>query len=183
MDDKTIIRLYFERSESAIEETSKKYGAYCYSIAYRILDNKEDSEECVNDGYLALWNSIPPSRPHSLPAYIARVIRNLSLNRQKSKRAKKRGGGEYEVVLEEVEYMLNDSDDVLDSIVLKDTLDRFLSGLRKRQRIIFMQRYWYMASIEDIAKEFSISEANVKMILSRTRNELREFLKKEDITV
>lgn len=183
MDDKAIIHLFFERSEAAIKETTKKYGAYCYAIAYRILENHEDSEECVNDSYLALWSSIPPNRPHSLSAYIAKTVRNISLNRQKAKRAQKRGGGEIDAVLEEVEHILSDSDDILNDIVLKDTIERFLKGLKKRQRIIFMQRYWYMASVEDIANEFSISEANVKMILSRTRNELRDFLKKEDITV
>ena len=87
MDDKAIIRLFFDRSEAAIEETTKKYGAYCYSIAYRILENREDSEECVNDTYLALWNSIPPNRPHFLAAYIAKITRNLSLNRIKSREA------------------------------------------------------------------------------------------------
>ena len=182
MDDKAIIRLFFDRSEAAIEETTKKYGAYCYSLAYRILENREDSEECVNDTYLALWNSIPPNRPHFLAAYIAKITRNLSLNRIKSKRAHKRGG-EYDVVLEEVEHMLTDNEDILDNIVLRDAIERFLSGLSKKKRIIFMQRYWYLSPVSEIAKEFSMSEANVKMILMRTRNELREFLSKEDITV
>ena len=183
MNDKTIIDLFFERSEEAISETSKRYGALSESIAYGILKNREDAEECVNDSYLALWNSIPPNRPHSLAAYISKITRNISLNRQKEKKAKKRGGGELDAVLEEVEHILSDSGDILDELVLKDTLNRFLSGLNVKKRKIFMQRYWYMLSVEEIAENFSMSEGSVKMSLMRTREELRNFLKKEDITV
>ena len=139
MDDKKIISLFFERSEEAIAQTSKKYGALSYSIAYTILENREDSEECVNDSYLALWNSIPPNKPHSLSAYIAKITRNISLNRKKEMYAKKRGGGETDAVLDEVEHILTDTSDILDEIVMKDTLNRFLSGLGTKKRKIFMQ--------------------------------------------
>lgn len=164
MDDKQILDLYWERSEAAISETSKKYGKYCRYIAFNILHNDEDSEECVNDTYLRAWNSIPPNRPSVLKTFLGKITRNLSLDRYELLNAKKRNGGQMPLVFE-------------------DILNRFLSSLSLEQRKIFMRRYWYLSPIKEIATEYGMSESKIKMSLFRSRNELKKLLEKEGISV
>jgi len=183
MDDTRIIDLYWMRSESAISETAKKYGSYCRSIAFRILHNDQDSEECVNDTWLGAWNAIPPKRPAVLSTFLGRITRNLSLNRWKQYSAEKRGSGEMTVALEELKESVPAPDGVaaLDDMVLTESINRFVGALPPEQRKIFVQRYWYLCSIREIANNCGVSANKVKVTLFRTRQALREVLLKEGV--
>lgn len=186
MDEKQIIELYWARSEQAITETDKKYGRLCYGIAFRILDSREDSEECVSDTYLRTWNAIPPCRPNKLAAFLARITRNLALNRYARYSAEKRGGGEVPLALEELAECIPAQNLVernAEEGFLKDALNRFLGGLQPETRKIFLRRYWNLSSVSEIAQCYGISESKVKTSLFRTRGKLRSFLQKEGITL
>jgi len=186
MDDSKIVELYFARNETAITQTEIKYGSACRSIAHRILKNKEDSEECVFDSYMSLWNTIPPVKPLNFFSYLARLVRNHSLNRYSRLKAKKRGNGEVELVLEELSYCIPDSmkvEESLEYLELSEIINKFLRSLEEEKAVIFMQRYWYLCSIKQIAKNNNLSESNVKMILLRLRESLRNILAKEGIEV
>jgi len=184
MEDKKIIELYFERNELAIEETKRCFGRYCMNIALNILGSAEDAEECVNDTYLRLWNNIPPHRPESFLAYIGKIIRNIALDKYRKKVAQKRNIGHTPLVLEELAECVSDSSQPeFSDVDLKDTLNSFLSTLKKENLQIFMRRYWYMDSVKDIANRLNISESKVKTILFRTRMALKSHLSKEGITV
>ena len=186
MEDNHIIQLYFDRSEEAISQTAVKYGKYCQTIAYNILHNLEDSEECVNDTYLKVWGIIPPRRPSKFAAFLGKITRNLSLDKYRHYTAHKRGGGEMAVTLEELGdcvSSLDSMDDYTDEIVLVDTLNRFLASLSVEHRKIFMRRYWYVCSVKEIADDYGISESKVKMSLLRSRNQLKAFLEKEGIAL
>lgn len=186
MEDKTIIQLFFERSETAIEETAAKYGKLCYTIAYNILYNEEDSEECVNDTYMKAWEVIPPQIPEKLAAFLGKITRNLAISKYRHNTSKKRGGGQVAFALEELEECIpdkNTTEQAISDKLLVEQLNNFLEKLPAEKRKVFMQRYWYMRPIGEIAKEFSISESKVKMILHRTRNTLKEVLEKEGIVL
>lgn len=186
MEDKQIIDLYWERSETAISETANKYGRYCHYIAYNILHREEDSEECVNDTYMNAWKSIPPHRPSVLKTFLGKITRNLALNRYEYFTAEKRNSGQVPLALDELRDCLpsaNNTEKVVDDIVLTETLNRFLSELSIEQRKILMRRYWYFSSVKDIAKDYGRSESKVKMSLLRSRNALRHFLEKEGILI
>lgn len=184
MDDNRIIELYFARSEDAISETAKKYGRYCGSIARSILFSEQDVEECVNDAYLAAWNSIPPARPEMLAAYLGRLTRNISINRAAKERAGKRQTNA-SVLFDEVSEFTPDqrAKEPIDSVEFTDLINRFLSGLKPKARVIFVQRYWHMDSVDQIAKSLDMSISAVKMTLMRTRSELAKFLTKEGYTL
>jgi len=184
MDDNKILDLYWERSETAIVETSIKYGRYCRYIAYNILQNYEDSDECVNDTYLRAWNSIPPHRPNKFSTFLGKITRNLSFNMYEKNTAQKRGAGQIPLVLDELQGCVpscSSVENAINEIILKDALNKFLSVISQESRIIFMQRYWYMCSIKEIASEHRYSESKVKMILLRVRNDLKIFFEKEGI--
>ncbi|MBR4290403.1 MAG: sigma-70 family RNA polymerase sigma factor [Oscillospiraceae bacterium] len=184
MDEKEIIDLYWLRSERAIEETAHKYGRFCYSIAYNILFNQEDSEECVNDTYLHAWNAIPPRRPNKLSAFVGKITRNLALKQYEKYTAAKRGGGQAPLALEELSECISSPDCVercLDERMLVEALNRFLKGLPIEPRRIFLHRYWKLDSVSEIAREFGFSESKVKMSLMRTRGKLKNFLEQEGI--
>ena len=186
MEDKQIVDLYWERSESAITETEQKYGRYCYSIAFRILCNEEDSEECVNDTYLRAWNAMPSHRPNMLSTFLGKITRNISINRYERYSAKKRGLGQIPLVLEELENCLPSNikvEQAIEETVLVEVLNRFLSSLKAEKRKIFMQRYWYLSSIKEIAEEYRISASKVKMVLFRLRNDLKLLLEKEGVVL
>ena len=140
MEDETIIGLYNDRDESAITETDKKYGGYCRTVSYNILQNRPDTEECVNDAYHHTWNAIPPERPRSLKAFVGRITRNLSLNRLAEKKAAKRGGGRYEAVYDELDASLSHAaaPDTLGDLELRDLLNRFLADLPEDRRNLFI---------------------------------------------
>jgi len=184
MDDNKIIELYWNRSEKAISETSTKYGGYCYTIAYNILSNSEDSEESVNDTLLAAWNTMPPKRPKLLAAFLGKMTRYISLDRWKNRTAAKRGGGEVPLVLEELEECISGEDSVEREYLKKEfamTMNRFMENLTETERKVFLCRYWYLDSIEDIAKRFDFSESKVASMLHRTRGKLRKMLEQEGI--
>lgn len=186
MDDNKIIDLYWARSENAITETAGKYGRYCHYIAYNILQNYEDSEECVSDTYLKAWDSMPPRRPERLSAFLGKITRNLSLNRLEKHNTKKRGGGQATLVLEELAECVPARDSVeraVDDIVLADIFNRFLEGLPAETRKIFMRRYWYLSPVKEIARDYNIGESKVKVTLFRLRNELKQVLEKEGIAL
>lgn len=186
MTDSQIVDLYWNRHGNAVAQTKKKYGQYLFSIANHILSQREDSEECVNDTLLGAWNSIPPHRPTTLSTYLGKITRRLALNRHRRNTAEKRGGTEADLSLEELSDCIpagRSIDEQLDSRELAATLNRFLSGLAPEQRQTFVCRYWYCDSIGEIARKFSWSESKTKMTLLRTREKLRQYLKKEGIFV
>ena len=185
MDDQRIIELFWQRKEDAIKETEKKYGKYCFTIANNILLCKEDSEECVIDAYIRLWNSIPPNRPNCFSSFIGRITRNLALDRyQKSKAAKRLST--VTLAFDELDGCLFDSNSHLppeDSIALKDAVNSFLEELSSKNRIIFVRRYWYFSSVKDIARDYGFSQSDVKISLMRTREKFRSHLIKEGILI
>ena len=184
VDDKRIIELYFARSEDAIAETDKKYGAYCVSIARSILNSPEDAEECVNDAYLGVWNSIPPQVPRIFSAFLGRIVRNIAVNRLAVLSASKRSRTA-EVVYEEAEELIPDTsgEDVSTEMHLRDAVNGFLRTLPRRTRIVFMRRYWYFCSVAEIAEGMDMTEANVEVLLLRTRKKFKAYLEKEGITL
>jgi RNA polymerase sigma-70 factor (ECF subfamily) len=182
MEDQRIVDLYWDRDEDAILHTQRKYDSLCRTIAQNILGNLQDAEECVNDAYLKVWNSIPPQRPQSLVAYLSRVVRNISLDRYRHNHAEKRSRGA-DVMLSELEECLSD-----DSVVsfsndegITDALNRFLKTLDQENRILFVRRYYYMDSNEVLSKTFAVNENTVRQRLFRMREKLKEFLEKEGI--
>lgn len=184
MEDEAIIALYWQRSEEAIVQTQKKYGPYCHSIAYNILQNHHDSEECVNDTYLSAWGIIPPRRPSLFSALLAKITRNHALDRYKHDRTEKRGGGQLPLALEELKDCIpagNSEAEYLENRALTELLNRFLTGLSEKNRQVFLLRYWYLCSIRQIGNKLGLSESNVKMTLLRTRRQLREQLEKEGV--
>jgi RNA polymerase sigma-70 factor (ECF subfamily) len=182
MDDRKIIELYFNRDESAISKTDKKYGKLCRYIAYRILGDNQDSEECVNDTYLKAWNNMPPQKPDILSAFLSRITRNIAINRVMHDNTKKRGG-EFTEVSDETLEIVSGNDDICDDIALKQAINSFLAKLPPRTRVIFMRRYWYMSSIKEIAEDYGTPEGTVKSILSRTRQDFKNHLLKEGIAL
>lgn len=185
MEDNQIVELYFERAETAISETEKKYGRYCHYIAYKILENDEDAKEIVNDTYLKVWNNIPPNRPNSLKSFVGMISRQLSFDYYEKSHAQKRGG-QVAHVLEELAECIPDngsSKDIGDSIALRDALNKFVWSLKDKQQIIFVRRYWYASSITEIAQEYGIKESNVTVLLHRTRKKLKRFLCKEGFDI
>lgn len=185
MEDYKIVELYFERSETAISETQKKYGKYCHVIAYNVLSSELDAEECVNDTYLRAWQSIPPEQPRILKSFLGRITRNLALDRYDRAKAAKRGGN-VDVALEELEECIpsiEDGRDMSDDMAMKEAINRFLASIPRRTRIVFLRRYWYLSSIADIAEDLGLSESNVKVLLMRTRKKFKEHLEKEGISI
>lgn len=186
MDDKQIVELYWNRIETAIEETSRKYSHFCFYIANGILQNKEDSDECVNDTYLQVWNAVPPQRPQSLKAFLGKITRNLALHKWEKRQAKKRGKDEVTCALEELQECIPsamDVENVTEQIVLVDTLNHFLSSLDKENRNIFMQRYFCFSTIKEIAIRYQMGESKVKMSLFRSRGKLKNMMEKEGIVL
>ena len=182
MDDSRIIDLYFKRDETAIEETKRKYGAYCYTVANNILSSHEDAEECVNDTWMRTWNSIPPQRPQVLKLFLLRITRNISLDRLKAVRAKKRGGGETELAIEELSECIPGAGDVIDEIIeneLSGLIRKFVHSLPDLERAIFVRRYFFLDSVKAVANRYGMSEGSVMTRLSRTRKKLRTLIEKE----
>jgi len=186
MEDNQIVNLYWARSETAISETADKYGRYCRCIAYNILHNGEDSEECVNDTYLNAWNAMPDRRPNRLSAFLGKITRNLALKRWEWYNAEKRGFGQVPLALDELQECIpsaSSEDQIVDDFVLEEIFNRFLDSLPKEKRKIFMRRYWYLSPVAEIAKDYSISESKVKMSLLRSRKALKQVLEKEGINL
>ena len=180
MNDAQIIELYWERNEDAITQTDEVYGSLLLSLSDRILHSREDARECVSDTYLRAWNTIPPIRPVRLFAYLAKICRNCSLNRMEWNHAAKRGA-EIVSLTRELELCLPARE--MEDRELKEALNRFLAELSRDSRLIFLRRYWYADSVEEIARRYGISRSKVKTRLHRTRNKLKEFLEGEGITI
>ncbi len=186
MNDEKIIELYFARSEDAITETDKKYGGYCRTVTYNITGSREDSEECVNDTYMKVWNVIPPQRPPKLGAFVARIARNIAINLKRAREMQIRSGNYGAVRYDEISECLPSRENVertADDRAVLGAIERFLSTLPRDRQIMFVRRYWYFSSYEDIASDLGRTEGQVKMTLHRTRIKLREYLEKEGIDI
>ena len=182
MEDEKIVELYFERNESAIERTSEKYGKRLRAVSNGIVRDMETAEECENDTYLEAWNIIPPNEPKTyFYAFLARIIRNISLNCCRKKNALKRNAFvcELSAEMEECIPSPDDMDCRIDDMVFAEIINKFLSELDAEKRKIFVRRYWYMDSVTEISEKLLLSESKVKTSLFRTRKKLREFLEKE----
>lgn len=184
MQDEEIIALYFQRSQNAIPETAKKYDKYCNTIALHVLRNPEDSEECVQDAYWKVWNTIPPMHPLHFQAFLGKVVRNTALHLWEKLKAQKRSAGQIPLVLEELAECIPSNENVeqhAESKELYEILNQFLGTLSEEPRRIFIRRYWYLDSIAEIAEAYQISISKVKMSLHRTRNKLKTLLEKEGV--
>lgn len=184
MEDFNIVDLYWSRDESAIHETASKYGRYCYTIAYNILRNQDDADESVNDTYMIAWDRIPPHRPKILSTFLGKITRRVSLNKLRNASAVKRGSGVIPLFLDELSECIPSDYDLEREIEMKDltrAINSFLASIPDRERDIFVCRYWLFAENKRIAERFSMSEANVKSTLYRTRLKLKKYLKMEDL--
>lgn len=185
MEDARIVDLYWARSETAIDETSAKYGKYCYAIAHNILANAEDADESVNDTYLAAWNSIPPQRPSVLSSFLGKITRRISIDKWRTRNAEKRGGGEIILALDELSDCVPSSRNVeqeVEAAILGKLIDNFVMSLPITERRVFICRYWYLDPIASICQQFGFSQSKVKVMLHRTRNSLRYYLEKEGVS-
>ena len=182
MEDKEIIKLFTERSENAVEATQRKYGAYCNTIAFNILGDAQDAEECVSDSLFKTWNAIPPAKPASLRSFVGRITRNTALDRYESRSAEKRGGGQLALALDELTESIPAPEAQAPGEITA-ILNAFLAGLGRDERIIFVRRYWYLDSVRDIAEKLGFGESKVKTSLFRSREQLKKMLSKEGITV
>ena len=183
LDDSKIIDLFFERSEQAIDELSVKYGSVCSSVAFNILNNRQDAEECVNDAYVGVWNTVPPQRPDPLLSYLCRIVRNLAVKKYRANTAAKRNSF-YDVALDELENCFPSSASVEQEVNAAETariIDGFLGTLDRESRVLFVRRYWYCDSIEQLAELFSTSRHNVSVRLFRVRERLRKYLVKKGV--
>ena len=182
MEDCAIVELYWAREERAIEESDRKYGRYCLSIARSIVEREEDAEECVNDTWLRAWNAMPPQRPGVLSAFFAKITRNLSLDRWRKSRAAKRGGSQVEVALLELEDCLPDRNTPERQLEAAETA-RIISGFLRQQpeldRILFVRRYFRLDALEKLEERFGLTQGQVKSRLHRTRKRLKKILEQE----
>lgn len=186
MDDSGIVALFFARDEKAIVQSDKKYGFYCKTISFNILNDHQDAEECTNDTYLQAWNTIPPTKPNSLKAYLGRIVRNISINRLRSKQTLKRKSDGFYAAYDELENVLQSGqslDEHIDEMHLRDLIERFLNKQTEENRKIFIARYWYFESINEISTKLCISEGKIKMSLLRMRNSLRYYLDQEGVII
>lgn len=183
MDDQSIVQLFFERSERALAELDAKYGKLCHTLSRNILNSRQDAEECVNDAYLGVWNTVPPARPDPLRAYLCKIVRNVSLKLYHRKRAEKRNSA-YDVAMQELEDCLpapNTVEAELEAKELARVIEGFLDTLSGENRVIFLRRYWFSDPYADIAKRTGISEKSVSMRLVRIRKQMRQYLVEREV--
>lgn len=184
MDDSNIIELFLKRSQDALAETDKKFRSYCYAIAFSILGDTGETEECINDTYLKLWNSIPPVIPEKFSVFIARIVRNTAFHLYSKKKTLKRGKNEINYVLSELEECVDmhiNVEEQIENKELENALLDFLNTLEPGKRDVFMLRYWYAMPVKQIAEKKSMKEGTVKSVLSRTRKELKQYLKSQNL--
>lgn len=182
MEDSQIIELYWRKNADAISETANKYGAYCFTIANNILHSAEDSEECVNDTWLHAWNAMPPQRPAVFRIFLAKITRNLSLNRFHARNVEKRGGGEIRLVLDELSECLAGGTDVeaaYEAAELEQCICRFVRSLPERERNVFVRRYFFTEPVAEIAARYGLTANHIMVMLSRARKKLKLTLEKE----
>lgn len=184
MTDEEIVALYWRRDEAAVRATAEKYGGYCRTVAGRILDRREDVEECLSDTWLGAWNAIPPHRPRRLELFLGKITRSLAFDRRRADGAAKRGGGELTLALEELTDCVPTvpgADRAVEDRELAELLERFLSALPRRDRDIFLRRYWFVEPLADVARRYGMKENTVKASLFRSRRKLKAYLKQEGI--
>ena len=184
MNDSQIVDMYWQRNERAIAETANKYGNYCYKIAYNILADSEDSEECVNDTWHGAWNSMPENRPSRLAPYLAKLTRWLSLKRLRERNTLKRSGNEISVALEELSESLDSGENIQEQIELNElhkAIESYLDSIDEQMRNVFIARYWFMLPVTQIAEKFNFSESKVKTMLMRTQIRLKIYLEEEGL--
>ena len=182
MNDDAIVALYWQRDESAITVTQEKYNAYLMKIARNILNDTEDSEESVNDTYLAAWNSMPPQKPVVLSTYLGKITRRISISLFRKRNADKRKGGEFALSLDEMEEVFTDHmepEKEIEAKLLGELLNQFLRSLKPDERRTFIGRYYYMDPLKEVAAYCGMSESKAKTMLFRTRVKLKEYLNKE----
>lgn len=181
LEDSQIVSLYWDRDETAIDHTEKKYGKYLAKIAYNILADREDSQESVNDTYLAAWDSMPPHRPEVLSTYLGKLTRRISIDLFRKKNSQKRGSGEYILSLQELGDCVgsNTTQQAVDMQLLTDAIEQYLRNLSPEARNVFIGRYYYLDPVKKIAAYCHISESKAKILLYRTRQGLWEHLQKE----
>lgn len=186
MTDMEIISLFNKRDESALSAVSGKYGSICTGIAFNILRNHQDAEECVNDVYLKVWDSIPPEQPKSLSAFVGKITRNAAIDRYRKDNSEKRGGGEIPLVLDELAECVSGSSNVEENAERHDLLaaiNRFLDALPADRRIAFVMRYCLCEDIKSIAQRLGVTQNNVSVNLNRTRKHLVSYLAKEGYVI
>lgn len=185
MDDQQIIELYWSRAEEAVAETDRKYGSYCYRVSYNILHSDQDADECVNDTWFRVWNAIPPQRPSRFQAYLAKVTRNLSLDRLDQRQAQKRGRGT-DVLLSELSQCIPSAETLermLDDREISAAISVWLRKQPEKSRVTFVRRYFYADSLNQVARRVGLSESGVKSLLHRQRLSLRRHLEQEGIAL
>ena len=185
MEDAAIIGLYWARKEEAIAASDEKYGKLCRSLSQDILGSPEDAEECVNDTWGRAWDTMPPQRPGSLRAYLAKITRNLSIDRWRARRADKRGSG-LETLLDELDDCLPavpSAEELDDARETAQAIDRWLDGLSPADRTAFLRRYWYGQRVDQVAAQAGCSPNTMAKRLGRLRDGLRQFLEQEGIVV
>ena len=183
MNDEAIIEMLFVRSEDSISEIDKKYGRKCRKIAFGVLGNEQDAEECTNDAYLGVWNAIPPERPNPFSTFLYRILRNNAMNRRRAEKRQKRACV-YGEAFDELEEVLASSETVekaLESKEIRNTLNDFLRSLKEEERVTFVKRYWFMESAKDIASAMGKSEGNIRVRLLRTREKLKKYLEERGV--
>lgn len=184
MKDTEIVELYWQRSERAISESEQKYGAYCRTVAYNILENSEDTVECVNDTWLSAWNAMPDKRPARLGAFLARITRNGAISKALERNRLKRGGGQIPLALEELAECLPggcDPEKELQQRELEAALRRFVHALPQEERRVFLARYWYLTPVAEIAEKLGFSQSKTASMLHRTRKKLQRLLQEEGL--
>lgn len=181
MDDSQIIDLYFRREEAAISQTAAKYGVFCHNLARNILSIDADAEECVNDTYLHAWNSIPPTRPDKLGAWLGRVVRNLAINLWNKNHCKKRYSG-MELLLNELEECIPSPGTVEHEIEAKELtgiINVWLASLTKNDRVLFMRRYWNGEAVNALAEECGMTQGRLAKRMYQLRQKLKATLERE----
>ncbi len=185
INDEKIIELFFERSEQAIQELNKKYGKLCHNLSYNIVNNRQDAEECVNDAYFGAWNAIPPARPNPLLTYLCKIVRNISLKLYWKKEAAKRNS-HYTIAMEEIETCTaapNTVEAEIDTKELAFIIGAFLDTLTLENRVIFMRRYWFSDSYNDIARFVGLTEKNISVRLTRIREKMKKYLTEREVFI
>ena len=186
MEDSEIVELYFSRNENAIAETRTKYEKYLRTIAYNILANNEDTDECVNDTYFKAWDSIPPNKPVKLSIYLGAIVRNLAISVFRKQNTASRAGSQYALSLDELAECVSGNDSPEEQVevgVVAKAVSDYLRTVSSDARVIFVCRYYYNDSISRIAEYFGAGESKIKSSLFRTRNGLKEYLKKEGLDI
>ncbi len=185
MEDAEIVALYWKRDETAIEETQRKYGAYCYSIAWNLLSVPEDAEECVNDTWHQVWQQIPPQRPARLRPWLGAIVRNRAISLWRSLHAQKRAS-ELEVLLSELEDSVPSPHTVeshMDAADLGEAISRWLAALPRQDRILFVRRYWYGIPLQTLAEQQHMAPSKLAQTMFRLRRSLKAALEQEGITL